>query len=882
MPGKTLHVVSHTHWDREWYLPVEVQRRRLVKLLDDVLEVIDRDPAFHSFHLDGQTIPIEDYLEIRPGQRERFAAAAAAGKIAVGPHYILQDEFLTSAEAQVRNLLYGMADARAWGPVLMVGYLADAFGHIGQMPAILRGFGIDNAVFGRGLNPLDPDADTPEEAGYHSEVTWRGADGSTVLGIWMANWYANAMDLPREAEALRARLAAIQAGCERFATTPHLLLMNGCDHTPCQLDISHILATARELIDDEIVHSRLDEYVAAVRESVGELETVQGEMRSRYTAGWHVLTNVLSSRLYLKQANWRCQTELEKFVEPLQAIGALVFARDGVRPMDESTAGDRDFRRHLWKKLLENHPHDNICGCSCDAVHRDMEVRFEKVEQGARQLSDELLRALARHVDTRWVPAEAQAVLVYNPFGAEQTGLVTATVDFPEDTELGSVLLRDADGEPVPCWIEEDLSIAWDYWLPDDRFRESFRARRVRISFTATVPAVGYAVYAAHPSPAPEEEPEELPGVLENEYLRVVVHNPGVFDIHDKVTGEAWYDLNVIWYGRDVGNEYDYRAPAEDVRYRLDERAGSGLDEPLGFCQKRPGYQLYEGSAMLFDADAEDPDEIDIDSEGELFDLSFEFRIVLPDGARRVEIRTEIGHEMGANFRLRAHFPTVIHATHADADGQFECVQRPIVPWSGWENPSDCHPCQAFVEVGDATGGLTIANRGLPEYEVLRDGRHTIAVTLLRSVGEIGDWGKFPTPDAYCCRDNLAEYAVIPHGGGDERASHAAARAWNAPLRAVTTGGTGGQLPSRGSFLRLDPPELVLSAVRWAEEREALIVRFYNPYDEPQTARLQNGLGLTTAWRCRLDETRVEPLGEFAETLELAVGAKEIVTVELG
>ncbi len=369
----TLHVISHSHWDREWYLPLELHRRRLVKLLDDVLDVLDRDPSFGSFHLDGQAIPLEDYLEIRPQQRERLRAAAQSGRLTVGPWYILQDEFLTSAEAQVRNMLYGLRVAAEFGPPLKVGYLADAFGHIGQMPAILRGFGVDNAVFGRGLNKRQPDA-APSlpigERGYPSELTWQGSDGSRVLAIYMTNWYANAMDIPAEPAACIARFQTIRDNAARYATTSRLLLMNGCDHTPCQLNISSLIATAQAGLDDTIVHTRLDDYAKAVQAEAGELDIATGELRSEFTNGWSTLTNVLSSRLYLKQANTRCQDELEQYYEPLQAIAGLYG-----QPVD------RDFRTYLWKRLLANHPHDSICGCSADPVHREMVTRFEKVEQ---------------------------------------------------------------------------------------------------------------------------------------------------------------------------------------------------------------------------------------------------------------------------------------------------------------------------------------------------------------------------------------------------------------------------------------------------------------------------------------------------------------------
>jgi alpha-mannosidase/mannosylglycerate hydrolase len=869
MAGYTLHVVSHTHWDREWYMPFELHRRRLVRLLDDLLDVLDADPDFGSFHLDGQVIPLDDYLAVRPQQRARLVAAAQAGRLTVGPWYVLQDEFLTSGEAQVRNMLYGLRAAAEFGPPLRVGYLADAFGHIGQMPQLLAGFGIDNAVFGRGLNPLNPDAAPdapPEERGYGSEVHWSSPDGSRVLGVWMTNWYNNAMDIPAEPEACVARLAASRDAAARFASTDHLLLMNGCDHTPCQLDISALLETARRGLDDTLLHSRLDDYVRAVTAAAPELPEVRGELRSRFTDGFGTLTNVLSTRLYLKQANWRCQRALEKYLEPLQAVTALF-----------GHVVDRDYRAFLWKSLLANHPHDSICGCSADAVHREMETRFERVEALAGQLTHERFAALAARVDTSGCADGEVPVVVHNPLAFDRVEPVDVTLDFPDDTELTGVAVTDAEGRPVSARLIEDLGRAWDYRLPEDRFRETFHCRRVTIEITAAVPAFGHAVYRCAPSMAAEavrDEPQAP--VLENEHLRVTLRDHGTLDVLHKASGRLWPGLNALVCGPDQGDEYNYRPPAGAAETPLGHgEDDDGFWQPLDDGLSAEGYDLWTLT----------------DEEGEprLVTVGLHAALV----GDRVEITARLHNDGAGDFRVRVLCPTDTDTDTVHADGHFEVVARPITPWHGWRNPSDCQPCLDFVDVSDARGGLTLANRGLPEYEVLRDGRNTVALTLLRAVGCIGDWGDFPTPDAQCQGESMAEYALIPHAGSlAGSAADLSARAYNAPLVAIQTDGHAGPLPPVASLLRLDPAHLVLSAVRWAEDRDAFLVRFYNPSDEAVEAEIATSLPLSRAWRCNLDEARLEALDGprlhvGGATLRvggatLRVGGKQIVTLELG
>ncbi len=134
----TVAIVPHTHWDREWYEPFQTFRMRLVQLLDDLLPMLDADPSYAHFLLDGQTVVIDDYLEIRPHAREVLARLAAAGRISVGPWMVLMDEFMVSGETMVRDLQYGLRRATELGGAMDIGYLPDMFGHVAQMPQLLR------------------------------------------------------------------------------------------------------------------------------------------------------------------------------------------------------------------------------------------------------------------------------------------------------------------------------------------------------------------------------------------------------------------------------------------------------------------------------------------------------------------------------------------------------------------------------------------------------------------------------------------------------------------------------------------------------------------------------------------------------------------------
>ena len=148
---QTLHVISHTHWDREWYLTFQQFRLKLVHLIDKLLEILDEDPDFKYFMLDGQTIVLDDYLQIRPDMEEVLRQHIQKGRILIGPWHILPDMFLVSPEARIRNLLQGARTARKFGPKMPIGYIPDPFGHPGQVPQILKRFGIEAAALWRGV-----------------------------------------------------------------------------------------------------------------------------------------------------------------------------------------------------------------------------------------------------------------------------------------------------------------------------------------------------------------------------------------------------------------------------------------------------------------------------------------------------------------------------------------------------------------------------------------------------------------------------------------------------------------------------------------------------------------------------------------------------------
>ncbi len=421
MPKKhTLILVPETHWDREWYWTFQEFRIRLVRLMDKLLKLLDTDPEYKSFTFDGQTVVLEDYLEIRPQEREHIRKHVKDGRILVGPWYILPDEFLVSGEATVRNLMLGHMISEEFGRTMKAGYIPDPFGHISQLPQIMAGFGLPGVLFARGMgNEVDD---------MNSEFWWEAPDGTKVLGVHLANSYDNLtffgrghwnrkpeIDLDSAVEEVKEQIATLS----KKASTRYLLLNNGSDHTEPEVRLAEIIKYVNEHLDDaEVVHSTYEDLIEKILSANPKLKSYRGEFHSGKTMP--LLLGVFSARMYIKQANERTQTLLEKWAEPASALAWL-----------NGGKYENQILWEAWKLLIKNHPHDSICGCSIDQVHREMMPRFEQSQQIGEVMTRESLRFLAEKVNTASdsTDKEAQAVVVFNPHAWDVTDTVKVRLE---------------------------------------------------------------------------------------------------------------------------------------------------------------------------------------------------------------------------------------------------------------------------------------------------------------------------------------------------------------------------------------------------------------------------------------------------------------------
>lgn len=861
----TLHVVSHTHWDREWYLTYQQFRMRLVDLIDRLLALLDRDPDFHYFNLDAQTIVLEDYLAVKPHNRERLEHYIREGRITLGPWYQLNDEFLTSGEATVRSLLVGTRIAQQFGACMKLGYLPDQFGNLSQMPQIFRGFGIDNAILGRGYQLVED---------RKMEFLWESPDGSQVTASLMAFWYNNAQRFPADPQAALKYTEAIRDRMAPRSAVSHLLLMNGVDHLEAQYDLSPILtAISAQLPDDtRIIHSTLPDYINSVKDEIAAqnllLDKVVGELRE--DRGGSCLAGTLSTRMYLKQANHHAQVTLEKYAEPFSSFALL-----------SGTEYPYDFLHYAWKLLMQNHPHDSICGCSVDQVHREMMPRFQQVEQIGEEIIARSLRTIAERVQIpvhNVYPIGAVGLVMFNSLNWERTDPVIAKLQFPlgeptrgnpprdDSRQVQGFMLTDETGKEIPFAVTnvevKMKAVLSPVELPLDQWVQEYT-----IEFIAhDVPACGYKAYAIDPRRAmPEYDSMEPPSTS---YLE-----------------EPYFTLNDVG---DVGDEYLYRKPLRDRSYI-----------------KELGYgDVFEANAVRHSyGDTSDwllPVSATLDVQArkqQLTNCPIQWQYTRWKDVPRKEFRIAINNQ-ARDHRIRLtlwSYNVENIAPYAISEGQFDVITRSLDKSAMLEEASNFYPQQFwtaltgqhFTEKKQYT--FALANKGLTEVETSDGKEGHIEVTLLRCVGYLsrrGDGPQFETPEAQCLGEHTFELAVFEHEGDWKQAKvWKQAHQFNVPLRAVqTTVSANDQrdLPPSQSFVTVEPDSLVVTALKRAEDDpNTLIVRFFNITDDPVTNARVAVPGATAAKIVNLNEEPEKELTLDAEDsiqLEM-VRPKQIVTL---
>ena len=874
-------VVPHTHWDREWYEAYQTFRLKLVDLVDELLPLLERDPAFAHFMLDGQMAVVDDYLEVRPEQEPRIRHLAQSGRLGMGPWYILMDEFLVSGETMVRDLQLGFDKAAAFGGAMEVGYLPDMFGHIAQMPQLLNQFGLEHAVVWRGV-PAAVD---------RSAFCWEAPDGSTVRAEYLLEGYGNGATLPDDAKDLIAMVERFERDHDSFLLDGALLWMNGTDHLLPKPWLGRVIDDANDAQDDyEFRVGSLASYLDAA--TTEGLPRWKGELRSGARA--NLLFGVGSNRVDVKQAAARAERELERLAEPLSAL---------FLPADRWPQSPLAI---AWREMIRNAAHDSSCACSIDEVCAAVVHRYAEARQIGEGLRDRAIDALAGSL------ANEGAVAV-NPSARTRSGIVELRIP-GTDPVPGTQVLSVSDGKAgtdgitradtatlvqaamdgmaelrdVEIEIGDDdvLDVRLVCTIDDSGSRYAGPAKSV-VSDAARENPGGPARIAIVTPPSQQVLTwvDAVPGfgwcivepggptigsvVVAGTDEAPVISNGLVTVEVDPIAGTFSLDgtsgLGRLVDDGDSGDTYNYSPPRKDrvvdrpskVAVRVLERGPLRARVAIDRTYRWPERVFFGERSGEREAHTTTTLEVQV-------------------GSPLVHVMTEL--ENGCrDHRLRVWFPFGRRATSSTAECAFAVVERGLTAEGGPnETGYPIFPSRRFV----CAGGLTVMHEGLLEYELVdldetESTAGALALTLLRCTGLLSNapMTARPLPAGPFLRVEGAQmpgrhvfrYDVM---SGDEIvAAYGAADDAFLPLT-VTKSRGGGDRADRGQALHLEGAE-VSALLRVSGQ---LQVRLFNPTDAETTVELPGRRG----W---LLDLRGRPLERFEESFSL--GPWRIATAQL-
>ncbi len=903
-----LFLVPHTHWDREWYEPFQRFRLRLVELLDQVLDQAEADPRFR-FTLDGQTAAVDDYLEVRPENRERLRALVVDGQLAVGPWQILMDEFLCSGENIVRNLERGMTRAMDLGGVMPVGYLPDMFGHCAQMPQVLAGAGLRHACVWRGV---------PSRISGHA-FRWQAPDGSSVRTEYLPAGYGNAAYLFTDPDGPEGRIRDFAARMQPWFGDQGVLAMYGTDHTAPIPDLAQV--AARQSSGHSIRVTTLAEYLERHRKPE-RLPTVRGELRSHARA--NILPGVLSARRHLKVALRRAERMVERYAEPWAALYA------------DSWPGV--YLDLAWDRLVASSCHDSVTGCGADETAVQVGARIAEAGQLGQAVRDSVVGSIAARVPRG-------RLVAVNPSPHERLGWVA--VDVPVSADVRDVVLELPDGrrlasqelgryEPlldvrgVPAAElsgvftsihghelfgqsvldarlepdEQSLTFtvgAWPGGPPfdlvglrrkvdeaaggDGRWTVRIQEQeRRRVGAVVPVPALGWSSLRALPGVMEVPEPVRVEGhSLDNGLVRLSVDDHGVVALEAR-DGTRVADIARLVDGGDRGDTYNYAAPGAD---RV-------VSQPVSVAVEILERGPLRGVITLFrDYDWPAGVEWDGDRRREVLVRNVTLtRLEVRHGEPFVRMEVQVDNRC-LDHRLRLHVALPRRASTSHAEGQFAVVTRGRTAEGGHgETPTPTFPASGFVDAGD----VALLLDGPSEYELVDDGMQ-LAVTLVRSVGRLSRnvnpsrsepaGPQLETPGAQCLGQSTSLFAVLPHRGGwhadgvvaaAEHWNHDLALTWaTGPVAVQETGAAGVVGPLGAVGLQVEGDGVTMSSLR--RRGDWLELRLVVEHPEPVSTLVRGGL--TAARRCDLLGRPGEVLDVVDGDLRLVLAPWAIVTLQL-
>lgn len=731
---RKIHVVPHSHWDREWYFTTSRSKVYLMKDLGDVLDTLESDPEFKYFMVDAQGSLLDDYIKWRPQDKERITKLVKMGKLVIGPWYTQTDQLVISGESIVRNMYYGMKRCESFGKYMNVGYVPDSFGQSGNMPQIYREFGIEDTLFWRGVS---------DDMVEHTDFNWKGDDGSVVFTTQIPFGYyigGKIPEDPKENDEFWEKECLEKAGGR--SATRHIYFPNGFDQAPIRTNLPQLIKERNEKNpENEYVISCIEDYIKDVKSEKPELEEVQGELVIAKHMRIH--KSIFSSRSDLKVMNTQIQNYVTNVMEPLLTISYNL----GNEYPHEAVA-------EIWKLLFENSAHDSIGSCISDTANEDVYVRYKQ----ARDIAINLVELHSRLIATNVKNSADMTFTLINTLPQKREDTVIVKTYVPG----GKFAIVDEKGNNVDYTIIQSRDLT-DYVLsqiitidPSRKFYIPDHVFEVTMAIKANdVPALGYVQYSVDTEKDSHKEMEEK-SVLENEYYTIEVEKDGSLTIVDKENNVTYKNQGILVENGDDGDSFNYSPPRKDLEVFSNESESS---------VKISGSDVYSQAVIHFDMVV--PENLEERAEGKVsVTMPVDMTVALRKGSKVIDFNVKVDNK-GLSHRLCVVFDSQIVSAFNYADQQFGLIKRPnyyekemklymesmnnrsekktgiqeLANWandqSTWQEPPiSIEPTQSYISLTDGKTGVAVIPQGVREYEVLDDSK--IRLTLFRTYGFMG------------------------------------------------------------------------------------------------------------------------------------------------
>ncbi|WP_218775588.1 mannosylglycerate hydrolase [Oceanobacillus senegalensis] len=867
---KNVHIVPHMHWDREWYFSTEESRILLVNNMEEILTMLETNPDYPYYVLDGQTAILEDYFAVKPENKERVKKLVQAGKLIIGPWYTQTDEMVVGGESIVRNLLYGIKDSEEFGAPMKIGYLPDSFGQSAQMPQILNGFDIKYSIFWRGAS---------ERHGTdRTEFYWETEDGSKVLVQLFPLGYAIGKYLPEDEEALQKRMDKYFSVLDHGATSDHIIVPNGHDQMPIQKNIYEIMEKLHKLYPERKFFLSKYENVFKELEKNEALPTIQGEfLDGKYM---RVHRSIFSTRMDIKAANARIENKLTNVLEPLASIAYRL-----------------GFEYHhglielIWKEMMKNHAHDSIGSCCSDKVHREIMERFYLAEEKTDQLIEFYKRKITDSIQTE---RTEDRLTVFNLLPYLRNEVITTTVI----TKMNSFILQDDQGNVVPFEVSEKEKI--DPGLIDRQivhYGNYDPFYQYTIQLKDAIPAMGYKTYFIVGDQNEMDHSWMEKDAVETDYYTVEVNTNGTLKIVDKRLGKTFDQVLLLENGGDDGDEYDYSPLLNETL----------IDSKNVKAESKVVQNQYEAKLDI-KVSLDVPRDLECRKSGKVNSfVEVHWKISIPNHQPIIKVKAEMNNQ-AKDHRLRAFIPTNIASTFSVSDNQFGAIKRNVYDdaldvwkeenWS--ERPDTIYPMLSYVGLSNESNGMSVLTNSTREYEIVGEEYDTIAITLFRSIGVLGKEElvrrpgrpsgiKLPTPDSQMIGNIKLDFAITTYEGSTLDANVARiakeyltpVHTYNKiPYNAMKLNDSSLETPESFSLLEEVSGDVVLSTLKKAEKEEKLILRAYNAQKDDREAvyKIKEGT-LLDADEVNLNERPVNSVPVDDNKVQLSITKNQVKTL---